>query len=98
MVLYSGLIMKELGNAYNGHEIEEMMSIISKQGILAKVKEPDKKQYLEAKRLRDKAKVPFGDAMHAILARDNGAILISRDKHFYELIRIVEVKHPEELI
>lgn len=35
---------------------------------------------------------------HVILARDNNAIMVTRDEHFYKLTDIVSVKKPEELI
>jgi len=36
--------------------------------------------------------MPVKDALHAILARDNKAILVTRDKHFYDLADKVEIK------
>jgi predicted nucleic acid-binding protein len=38
------------------------------------------------------------DILHAIIARDNEAILITRDRHFEELTWIVSVQKPEEVI
>ncbi len=38
------------------------------------------------------------DALHAVLSRDNGAVLITRDAHFELLSFMVEVKKPENLI
>lgn len=40
----------------------------------------------------------FGDTLHTILARDNKAIMVTRDKHFYKLKDVVCIKKPEELI
>ena len=42
--------------------------------------------------------IPKGDAVHAIIARDCGAILVSRDKHFQFLTDICTIVKPEELI
>jgi len=42
--------------------------------------------------------VPFFDALHAVLARDNKAIMVTRDKHFDELLDITKYKKPEEII
>jgi len=36
--------------------------------------------------------------LHSILARDNQAVLITRDKHFLKLLDICIIKKPEELI
>ena len=52
----------------------------------------------EAKKISEERGLPFGDVMHAILARNNNAILISRDKHFQLLKDICEVVKPEEII
>lgn len=35
---------------------------------------------------------------NAILSRDNGAILITRDNHFQDLTDIAIIKKPEEVI
>ena len=58
----------------------------------------NKKQYGKAKDLKNKRKVPFFDALHAVLARDNKAIMVTRDKHFNELLDITKYKKPEEII
>lgn len=50
---------------------------------------------IEIARLRN---VPRRDVLHAFLARDNRAILVSRDKHFELLKDITKKKSPEELI
>lgn len=55
-------------------------------------------QAKEAAILCKQRKVAFGDALHAILARDNNAIMVTRDKHFLGLADIAEVKKPEDLI
>lgn len=60
--------------------------------------ETNENQAKEAFKLKIKLNIPFGDALHAILARDNKATLISRDKHFYELTKEVNIKKPEDLI
>ena len=43
-----------------------------------------------------KRKAPKGDVLHALIARDNEAILITQDKHFRKLKDIVLVKKPED--
>lgn len=45
--------------------------------------------------LKSNKKFPFSDILHSIIARNNEAILISRDKHFTEL-GIVKCSLPEE--
>jgi len=57
-----------------------------------------KKQTDEAKTITKQRGLPYNDALHAIIARDNKAIIVTRDKHFEELRDIVEAKTPEELL
>jgi len=96
-ILYSDFIIKELNIDYGEEEIEKIFEIITKRKLLLKVNISDK-QIKEASRLNKERKVGFGDALHAVLARDNNAILVTRDNHFYELADVVEVKKPEDLI
>lgn len=60
--------------------------------------ESSREQIIEAKNIAKTLKMPVNDALHAILARDNQAILITRDKHFLDLLNIVDIKKPEDLI
>ena len=57
-----------------------------------------KHHYGKAKDLAAKRDIPFFDALHALLAREAKAILISRDKDFQRLQDIVINKKPEEII
>src|SRR3989338_2000890 len=96
-VLYSDLIIKELSISYNEKEIKAMFKIIDEGGLLEKV-ETTREQIKEVMRRKREEKFPFGDLLHAILARDNQAIMVTRDKHFEEFDRIVEIRKPEDLI
>ena len=60
--------------------------------------ESSREQFIEAKNIAKKLKIPINDVLHAILARDNEATLITRDKHFLDLLNIIDVKKPEDLI
>ena len=97
LILFSDFIVKELKVKYDILEIEELFTLISNSGFLKKV-EITKEDFEEADKLADERNVAFGDALHAILARNHNAILITRDAHFNELKDIVEVKKPEEVI
>ena len=55
-------------------------------------------QSYEAEKIAIQRKVPFGDALHAIIARDCDAILVSRDQHYEKLTDITLSKKPEELL
>lgn len=55
-------------------------------------------QISEARRLLSSVKgTHIKDVMHAILARDNCAVMITRDKHFDALVHFVEVAKPEDI-
>ncbi len=94
-ILYSNLVVDELSIAYNKEIIKKLFEDISK--LLERV-EIKKEQVREANRLNKELKIPFGDVLHGILARDNNAIMVTRDHHFEELQDMVNVKKPEELI
>ena len=96
-VLYSDFIIEELKIRYGEKEIKNIFEIVNKRNLLIKV-DISNSQTKEAAILCKKQKVAFGDALHAILARDNDAIMITRDNHFLELTDIAEIKKPEELI
>lgn len=96
-ILYSDLVIEELKVKYKEEEISNILEIIVKRNLLFKVNISGQ-QAKEAARLCRERKVAFGDALHAILARDNNAVMVTRDKHFLELTDISEIKKPEELV
>jgi len=96
-ILFSDVNHNELRQAFSIKDINNMLQLLFIIGILGKV-ESTKEDALEANYIRKKRSIPFGDALHAVIARKNNAIMVSRDKHFLELTDIVEVKKPEELI
>ena len=86
----------ELGVAgYQPYEIEELFEKI--KPILIFV-ESTEKQTRKAKDLASKRDVPKGDALHALIARDNKAILITLDNHFKKLLDIIKPKRPQDII
>jgi predicted nucleic acid-binding protein len=96
-VLYSELVLDELSIAYDEKAIKEIFKIVEDEGLLQKV-EIGKEQLKEAAKLKREQNLPFGDALHAIIARDNDAIMVTRDKHFEDMQRIAEIRKPEDLI
>lgn len=95
-VIVSDIVTKELQLFLPDAHIQERMDVFSE--IIVKV-EHSKSQAEEAKALWKKldAKFPFFDILHAIIARDANAILVSRDRHF-EKLGIAEFNAPEELL
>jgi len=96
-ILYSDLVVHELAVKYSEKEIGQILMTIMRHGLLIKVR-ISKGQAYEAKKLSKEKNVPFADAIHAILARDNCAILVTRDKHFNCVAHLIDVRKPEELI
>jgi predicted nucleic acid-binding protein len=94
-VIYSKLIVDELSVAYDKETITKLFQNTTE--MLQRV-EINENQVREAARLSKKYNIPFGDALHGILARDNDAIMVTRDHHFEKLNNIVSVKKPEDLI
>lgn len=96
IILYSDLHTRELKNV--GYTIDQINAIfqILKQNNIRHV-HIYTAQIVEARSLTSQRNVPTKDALHSVLARDNDAILISRDKHFEKLKDIVGTKKPEEL-
>ncbi|MFH0875328.1 MAG: PIN domain-containing protein [archaeon] len=94
-IVVSSFSLRELEVTYSFDKIRGLARPFEKQ--MEKVDVSDK-QREEAKRIADERNVPKGDALHAILARDNKAVLISRDKHFQVLKDICDVVKPEDLI
>ena len=80
---------------YFQYELEKMFK--SLRPILLFV-ESTEKQIGLAKDLSFKRNVPKRDALHALIARDNKAILVTFDKHFQMLLDITKPKRPQDLI
>ena len=95
-VIYSDIVILELGVAgYQSHEIEKLFEKI--KPILIFV-ESTEKQARKAKDLSSKRDVPKGDTLHALIARDNKATLVTLDNHFKKLLDIIKPKRPQDLI
>lgn len=94
-IILSDFIIKELEAKYSLEQINGLFRPF--KDVLIKVF-LTKKQKDEAKKLIKNRNLPKGDAIHAIIARDNKAVLITRDKHFAELESISKYFKPEDVI
>jgi predicted nucleic acid-binding protein len=97
VIICSDIVENELAIKYDKEHIKDILSVISKTNLLKRV-EATPRQHKEARSLSKKRNVPKGDAFHAIIARDEGAILVTRDHHFDELQDVVRSIKPEGLI
>jgi predicted nucleic acid-binding protein len=94
-VLYSGTVVHELKRDYSDEKIKQVFSSFEHFLEIVPI---SNEQYLEAKKLaKVKIESHESDILHSILARDNKAVLITRDFHFETLRDIVEIKAPEEV-
>lgn len=96
VVVVSDKVIEELEIDFSKEQLKQMFSGFEE--IIVEVMHA-KEQVEEALTLLKKFKraFPFADILHSIIARDEDAILITRDKHF-EKIGIVEARFPEDLI
>ncbi len=94
-IILTDLLIRELEMNYSMQQIKGMFKLFEKQieKLIA-----TKGQREEAKKIATERKVPKGDALHAIIARDNNLILVTRDKHFKILKDISKHYKPEDLI
>jgi len=95
-VLYSELVLHELRRDYSDDKINEMLAPFRE--LLIKV-EISNEQIIESKKVKlERTGIPGADILHALIARDNKAILVARDWHFEHLRDIAEIMKPEEII
>lgn len=95
VVLVSMEVERELLVYYTRARVTEVFS--SFQDII-QIVDHSKQQVSEALFFHAKTnrQFPFPDILHSIIARDNNAVLVSRDRHFSE-IGLVECVLPEEV-
>ena len=94
-IVITDFLIRELEMNYSMGEIRGMMKLFEK--ILEKVAATTE-QREEAKRIAEERNLPKGDALYAIIARDNNLILVTRDRHFKQLNDISEHHKPEDII
>jgi len=96
-ILVSDTVVLELEASLSKGRVKEMFS--SFESIIREIA-ANAEEVSEARREWEKRnkQLPFKDVLHAIIARDNKAVLVSRDNHFFDMLSsIVEVKKPEDI-
>jgi len=94
-VLYSCLVVQELRSFYSEETINEIF--LPFLNFLREVPISGG-QISEARRISTSVQgTHLKDALHAILARDNEAVMVTRDRHFDALANLAEVAKPEEI-
>jgi predicted nucleic acid-binding protein len=93
-VLFSEFVLEELGRIYDNSEIIKILSAVAiKQEVFI-----TESQIREANVLHRRLNIPKFDIIHGVLARDNDAILVTRDNHFKEFKDSARIKMPEDII
>jgi len=93
IIIVTDLLLTELESKYSLDQINGMFAPFQTERISSTERERD-----EAKRIATEMNIPPGDALHAIMARDNTLTLITRDKHFRQLEGISKHYKPENII
>lgn len=95
VILISELVRDEMLKFIRIEELDNLLKPFKGRIIFIILSD---EQFNEAKLFSRKYSLTIHDALHAVLAKDNDAILITRDKHFESISDILCVKKPEELI
>ncbi len=95
ILVISDLLIRELEGYYSMPEVKGMIKPFEKhiEKIIS-----TKAQREQARKIAEERSLPPGDVLHAIIARDNNLILITRDKDFNYLEDISKHYKPEELL
>ena len=96
VILVSDIVLGELAKELSEDHVKTMFSGFEEIVVFIN---HSKGQAQEARVLLKKFEYafPFADILHCILARDEGAVMMTRDKHFWE-IGLVDVFMPEDLL
>ena len=94
-IIYSDIVILELGVV--GYQLNEIEKLFEKIKPILIFVESTEKQARKAKDLSLKRDIPKSDALHAILARDNKAKLVTLDNHFKKLLDITKLKKPQDI-
>ncbi len=97
IVLYSDVVLTELKKlGFFSFETNQILTIAKPDHI--KRTHSTKKQLEEALRLAKQRDVPLRDALHAVIARDHDAQLVSRDWDFEKIKDVRNALKPEDLL
>jgi len=96
-VLYSQIVLDELTLRHSLEDVEKHCFGLFQRTNLLEFVPAAEWQKNEAVRIALSRGVSKSDAVHAILARDNNAVVITRDKHFNLLQDIAKSLTPEEV-
>lgn len=82
-IIFSEILIKELKRDYDLKSINGMLNFLFLNKTLINI-EITKYEIIEAEKLAKKRKVPFGDCLNAIQARNHNFIMVSQDQHYFK--------------
>lgn len=95
VVLCSDLVINELRGYFSNSEIDSLLEPFLDLLLFV---DYTKEETLEVPLILNKFKgIHFADILHALIARDNNSVLVTRDKHFELLNEIVISLKPEQV-
>lgn len=95
-IIFSDVNMMELrGAGYSDFDMEDILDELD--DIIIKV-EASEKEIGRSKDLASKKGIPRGDALHALIARDNNSVLVTLDHDFKELTDIIKPYRTNDLV
>jgi len=96
-IIVSDLVIRELKGGYPEKVVAQIILGVMDPLNTLQVS-ANTQQTREARVVSRERALPTNDALHAILARDNDAVLITRDKHFKKVADYCRIHPPEELL
>ena len=94
-IVYSDLTLVELQDA--GYTLQEITERFRDLRRILEFVQSTEKQIGRAAELSQRREVPRGDALHALIARNERAALVTYDLHFQRLKDITDPKTPREI-
>jgi predicted nucleic acid-binding protein len=96
VIIYSAVVLRELLKRFPKEEVDDIFLFLRITGLGKEAIISDQ-LFAEAEKIAARIGIPINDAIHACIAKENNAILVSRDAHFNKCTYFITVKKPEEL-
>ncbi|MFA6269303.1 MAG: hypothetical protein WCW13_03215 [archaeon] len=95
-IIVSSFVIEELNYFFPASTITDLFESFLKQIVFV---EPSEEAINEASILSKKTyDTHLSDILHAVVAKEQSCVMITRDKHFHVLTNIVKVCLPEEVL
>jgi predicted nucleic acid-binding protein len=94
VLVISDVLLDELAKHYGEKEVEGLLLPFQR---CTELFFSNNEQHAEAIELAFARNLPRADALHVVVARDAGAILVTRDTHFKRITDVCSCRKPEDL-